>query len=127
MICYGLEDQEDNLVPTVELLRRIPWQVLGCAIALLAIGMTGIARADQLNEGPDFFSKQVTWALGALPAMALMLFVPYRTWKPIGHLLFAASLPLLIIVLFMEKRNGARCWIQLGLFDLQPSEIVKLT
>jgi cell division protein FtsW (lipid II flippase) len=123
----GLEDQEDNLVPTMELLRRMPWQVLGCAIALLAIGLTGIARADYLNPGPDYFSKQVTWALLAIPALATSLFIPYRTWKPIGHLLFAASLPLLVIVLFMEKRNGARCWIQFGFFDLQPSEIVKLT
>ena len=126
MIC-GFEDQEDNLVPIVELLRRIPWHVFGCAVALLVIGLTGIARADQLNDGPDLFSKQITWAIAALPALALALFIPYRTWKPVGHLLFFASLPLLIIVLFMEKRGGARCWIQLGFFDLQPSEIVKLT
>ena len=127
LITDGLEDQEENLVPTVELLRRIPWQVLACAMALLAIGLTGIARADELNPGPNYFSKQVTWALVAIPSLTLSLFVPYRTWKSLGHLLFAASLPLLIIVLFMEKRNGARCWIQLGFFDLQPSEIVKLT
>ena len=114
-------------MPTVELLRRVPWPVAVCAVALLMIGLTGIARADQLNEGPDLFPKQVTWAFVALPALALTLAVPYRTWKPVGHLLFAASLPLLIIVLFMEKRGGARCWIQLGFFDLQPSEIVKLT
>ena len=86
-----------------------------------------IARADELNDGPDLFAKQVTWALIALPALALSLAIPYRTWKPISHLLFAASLPLLIVVLFMEKRGGARCWIQFGYFDLQPSEIVKLT
>ena len=114
-------------MPTVELLRRIPWLVVSCAVALLAIGLTGIARADQLNDGPDLFAKQVTWALIALPALAIALAIPYRTWKPSGHLLFAASLPLLIVVLFMEKRGGARCWIQLGFFDLQPSEIVKLT
>ena len=125
---HGLEDQEENLVPTIEILRRIPWPVLGCAISLLVIGLTGIARADQLNhDGPDLFSKQVTWALFALPSLAASLFVPYRTWKTMGHFLFALSLPLLIIVLFMEKRGGARCWIQLGVFDLQPSEIVKLT
>ena len=115
-------------MPTIEILRRIPWPVLGCAISLLVIGLTGIARADQLNhDSPDLFSKQVTWALLALPSLAASLFVPYRTWKTMGHFLFALSLPLLIIVLFMEKRGGARCWIQLGVFDLQPSEIVKLT
>jgi cell division protein FtsW (lipid II flippase) len=114
-------------MPTAELLRRIPWLVLGCAVALLSIGLTAIARADELNEGPDLFAKQVTWALIALPALALTVVIPYRTWKALGHLLFIATLPLLIVVLFMEKRGGARCWIQFGVFDLQPSEVVKLT
>lgn len=112
---------------TMELLRRIPWLVAACAAMLFVIGMTGIARADELNDGPDLFAKQITWALMSIPVLALSLAIPYRTWKPISHLLFAASLPLLMVVFFMEKRGGARCWIQLGSLDIQPSEIVKLT
>lgn len=112
---------------TAELLRRIPWPVVGCALALLVLGLSGIARADELNDGPDLFAKQMMWALISLPALAATLAIPYRTWKPISHLLFLASLPLLVVVFFMEKRGGARCWIQFGYFDLQPSEIVKLT
>ena len=114
-------------MPTADLIRRIPWLVVICAIVLLAIGLSGIARADELSEGPDLFSKQITWAFVSLPGLALAFAIPYRTWKPMGHILFLASLPLLIVVLFMEKRGGARCWIQLGFFDLQPSEFVKLT
>jgi cell division protein FtsW (lipid II flippase) len=106
-------------------LGRLPWGVVGCAVALVALGLTGIARADELNDGPDLFSKQVT--LMSLPVLVAALAVPYRFWKPIGYWLFAASLPLLVIVLFMAKRGGARCWIPLGFFDLQPSELVKLT
>lgn len=112
---------------TVELLRRIPWPLTVCAALLLAIGLTAIARADDLNDGPDLFAKQVTFVLLSIPILMVTLAIPYRTWKPIGHLLFLISLPLLVVVLFMEKRGGARCWIQLGYFDLQPSEIVKLT
>lgn len=112
---------------TVELLRRIPWPLTVCAALLLAIGLTAIARADDLNEGPDLYAKQITFVLLSLPVLAVTLAIPYRTWKPIGHFLFLTSLPLLVIVLFMDKRGGARCWIQLGYFDLQPSEIVKLT
>lgn len=106
---------------------RLPWGIVCCAVALVALGLTGIARADELNDGPDYFSKQVTWVLMALPVVVASLAVPYRFWKPIGYWLFAASLPLLVVVLFMAKRGGARCWIPLGFFDLQPSEIVKLT
>ncbi len=106
---------------------RLPWGIVGCAVALMALGLTGIARADELNDGPDLFSKQVTWVLMSLPVLVAALVVPYRFWKPIGYWLFAASLPLLVVVLFMAKRGGARCWIPLGVFDLQPSELVKLT
>ncbi|MEK6256989.1 MAG: FtsW/RodA/SpoVE family cell cycle protein [Planctomycetota bacterium] len=108
-------------------LGRLPWGIVGCAVALVALGLTGIARADELNDGPDLFSKQVTWVLMSLPVIVASLAVPYRFWKPIGYWLFAASLPLLVVVLFMAKRGGARCWIPLGVFDLQPSELVKLT
>ena len=108
-------------------LGRLPWGVVGCAVALVALGLTGIARADELNDGPDLFSKQVTWVLLSLPVIVASLAVPYRFWKPIGYWLCAAALPLLVVVLFMAKRGGARCWIPLGFFDLQPSELVKLT
>lgn len=105
----------------------MPWSIVLCIVALLALGLTGIARADALNEGPNLLSKQVTWTMMAIPALLIALCIPYRYWKPVGYALFAASLPLLVVVFFMPKRGGARCWIQLGFFDLQPSEIVKLT
>ena len=98
-----------------------------CVVALVALGLAGIQRADFTNDGPDVFSKQVTWVLVALPVVLVTLSIPYRFWKPLGYAAFGCSLPLLIVVLFMAKRGGARCWIQLGFFDLQPSEIVKLT
>lgn len=107
--------------------RRVPWSVVLCVLALVALGLSGIRRADYFNDGPDLFSKQVTWLLLALPALIATLWIPYRTWKPVGYWMFGCSLPLLVIVLFMARRGGARCWIPLGFFDLQPSEIVKLT
>lgn len=98
-----------------------------CIVALIALGLSGIRRADAFNDGPDLFSKQVTWVLFAIPVLIATLWVPYRHWKMVSYVLFGLSLPLLIVVLFMPRRNGARGWIPLGFFDLQPSEIVKLT
>jgi cell division protein FtsW (lipid II flippase) len=108
-------------------LRRVPWSIVLCVIALCALGLSGILRADYFNEGPDLFSKQVTCILFAIPVLLAALCIPYRFWKPISYWMFGLSLPLLIVVLFMARRGGARCWIPLGFFDLQPSEIVKLT
>jgi len=105
---------------------RIPWMVVACVAALLVIGLTGIERADQVSEGQDLFSRQVTWALLGIPALVLAAAVPYRRLRAYSYLSLAATLPLLILVFWMPARNGARCWIPLGVFDLQPSELAKL-
>lgn len=105
---------------------RVPWVVVACTAALLLLGLSGIARADQLSDGQDLFPRQVTWVLLGVPALVLAAAVPYRRLRPYSYLSFAATLPLLVIVFWMPARNGARSWIPLGVFDLQPSELAKL-
>ncbi|OYW19840.1 MAG: cell cycle protein [Planctomycetales bacterium 12-60-4] len=95
-------------------------------MALLILGLTGIERADQVADGVDLFPRQVTWVMLGGPLLALAAAVPYRRWQPYSYGFLLATLPLLVIVFWMPARNGARCWIPLGVFDLQPSELAKL-
>lgn len=104
----------------------MPWLIVGCSAGLLVMGLTGIERADQLAEGTDLFPRQVTWAMLGVPLFTLAALIPYRQWQPYSYPFFAVTLPLLIVVFWMPPRNGARCWIPLGIFDLQPSELAKL-
>lgn len=106
--------------------QRIPWLVVCCAVGLLLIGLSGIERADELSDGQDLFARQVTWALLGVPLFTCAIAVPYRRWQPYSYALFLLTLPLLVIVFWMPPRNGARCWIPLGFFDFQPSELAKL-
>ncbi|WLD10550.1 FtsW/RodA/SpoVE family cell cycle protein [Planctellipticum variicoloris] len=106
--------------------KRVPWTLLICTTGLVLLGLSGIARADELSTGTDRFPRQVLWATLAVPLLVVAAAVPYRSFKPSSYLLFAATLPLLIVVFFMPPRNGARSWIPLGFFDLQPSELAKL-
>jgi cell division protein FtsW (lipid II flippase) len=105
----------------------MPWLLLLTAAALFLLGLSGIQRADELSDGADFASRQVVWGLLAIPAAIAAASVPYRALKPYSYGLFVATLPLLVVVFFMPARNGARCWIPLGWFDVQPSELAKLT
>jgi cell division protein FtsW (lipid II flippase) len=100
--------------------------VLACAAALLLIGLSGIDRADQLSDGQPLLSRQVIWALLGLPVLCTAAVMPYRKLRRHSYALLAATLPLLVFVLWMPARNGARSWIPLGFFDLQPSELAKL-
>lgn len=106
--------------------QRVPWLVICCALGLLLIGLSGIERADELSDGQNLFARQVTWAILGVPILLFGIVVPYRRWQPYSYPLFALTLPLLIVVFWMAPRNGARCWIPLGFFDFQPSELAKL-
>lgn len=105
---------------------ELPWSIVVLGTALLILGLTGIERADQLSEGTDLFPRQMTWVLFGGPLLAMAASVPYRRLQPYSYAMLAATLPLLIIVFWMPARNGARCWIPLGVFDLQPSELAKM-
>lgn len=73
--------------------------------------------------------KQVAWVLGGVVLLALVSFVPWRlrwlkhyryTWLMLGLVL------VVVTAIFGVERNGARLWLDLGLFQLQPVELLKI-
>ncbi|MFM9960228.1 MAG: FtsW/RodA/SpoVE family cell cycle protein [Planctomycetaceae bacterium] len=108
--------------------RRVPWLVVVCSVLLMGLGLTGIARGDELFSRGIFFCfpRQLLWVGLSLPAMGLAMLVPYRSLRLVSYPAFAGSLLLLVVVLLMPSVNGARCWIPLGFLNFQPSELAKL-
>lgn len=105
---------------------RLPWSIVGCSALLMLLGLSGIARGDELFGRGAFYPRQLLWVSLSLPAMWLATLVPYRSLKPLSYPLFCLSLALLVVVLLMPSVNGARCWIPLGFMNFQPSELAKL-
>ncbi|MCA9025213.1 MAG: rod shape-determining protein RodA [Planctomycetaceae bacterium] len=105
----------------------MPWLVVVSALLLMIAGLAGIARGDELISSGSLRSRQLMWILIALPAMFAAAWVPYRVWKPWSYPMFLATLLLLGLVYFFPAKNGAHRWIPLGLADMQPSELAKLT
>lgn len=73
--------------------------------------------------------KQVIWVLGGAVVLGAVSFTPWRlrwlkhyrySWLLLGLLLVAAA------ALFGVERNGARLWLDLGPFQLQPVELLKI-
>ncbi len=108
-------------------LRRIPWLVVVSAVVLLMAGLAGIARGDELIGRGSLQSRQAMWIIIAIPAMFAAAWVPYRVWKPWSYPLFMVTLGLLGLVYLFPAKNGAHRWIPLGVADMQPSELAKLT
>ncbi|MCA9040183.1 MAG: rod shape-determining protein RodA [Planctomycetaceae bacterium] len=108
-------------------MQRASFTVVICALCLMGIGLSGIARGDELVGAGDIMQRQLMWIMLSLPVLFLTTTISYRRLIPLSYLLFGISLLLLIVVYFMPARNGSHRWIPLGVAYLQPSEFAKLT
>lgn len=109
-----------------DFLVRMPWVIPICAIALMAAGLSGILRGDELAAAGELAPRQLVWMLLGVPAMFATTLYPYGRLKPWSYPFFAVCLALLVAVYFFPARNHSHRWIPLGVADLQPSELAKL-
>lgn len=110
---------------------EVDWHVLAVALTLCALGLVFVHAMDQADEyflrGDVDFVKQLERVVLTLPALLVGLLVRPRWLRRSAWLVFLVAMVLLLLVpLVGEVRNGARRWIQLPRFDLQPSELAKL-
>lgn len=80
------------------------------------------------NKNNYFLLRQAVFIAVALVAGLLVFRVPVDTWQRLAPAMFVATLVLLALVLVPGvgvSVNGARRWLSLKVFNLQPSEIMK--
>ncbi len=84
------------------------------------------------RSGVDFGTatlKQIFAGVGVgLVALIVGARIPYRFWKKAAVPIFLISIGLMILVLFPQigiSANGARRWLPLGPFSVQPAEFLK--
>ncbi len=106
--------------------RPIPWSLLLCVAGLLAMGISGIARGDELNGDTSFCRKQLVWLAIVLPTGTLCTLFNYRVLARSGLGMLLGCIVLLLAVYLCPSINGSRRWIPLGFFNFQPSEPAKL-
>ncbi|WP_408004853.1 stage V sporulation protein E [Radiobacillus kanasensis] len=103
--------------------------------ALLLIGVVMVYSSSAIwadyKFGDSFYfaKRQLLFAGLGIAAMMLVMNIPYSTWqkyaKPIIIICFILLLAVLIPGVGMV-RGGARSWIGVGAFSIQPSEFMKL-
>jgi rod shape determining protein RodA len=113
---------------------RIDWLLLASTTLLMTIGVVFIFSATMVDPAEaakplhaQFHVKQIIWAVGGILIGAMICLVDYRTLSRWSLVAFAFANFLLILVLLIGATIwGAKRWINLGLFNLQPSEFAKL-
>jgi cell division protein FtsW len=120
--------------PSAEYDRSLAWAalILG-AMGLVMVYSASIATAESARyagHNPAWFLIRHAAFLGLALAAALIVFLfPARFWQQAAPWLFLGAVALLVVVLVPglgREVNGARRWIPLPLFTLQPSELAKL-
>ena len=99
--------------------------------ALVAIGILFVYSSGVDSAGESLsreWIKQIVWALTGFALLAVMAAAGLGWLQRGAPYLYAGGLLLLALTaLFGREVNGARAWIGLGDFGVQPSEFTKLT
>jgi len=111
-------------------LPHIDWVLIGALLTLSAIGLAMIYSAtyDPITDrgGPQLFRQMWALAIGVV-AFVVCLIVDYRVFALHVALIYGGLLVLLVyVLLFGVDAGGARRWIDVGPFNLQPSEFGKM-
>lgn len=109
-----------------KLFRGFYWPLFRLAVLMALIGLAVIYSASR-GMTTDYAGKQFIWLGAALLALFTVVWLGYRTLLSYGYAMYALSIGLLLVVMFMGAvRLGAQRWIHLGPFAIQPSEFAKI-
>jgi rod shape determining protein RodA len=121
------------MIKKTNILQELDWTVVFIYIALLLMGWLNIYAAvyDEKHKSIFDFSQRYGMQLVWIVASILMAFVIITTdvklFSFFAYVIYAASIGLLFLVLVIGKEvNGAKAWISVGSFSIQPAEFAKI-
>jgi cell division protein FtsW len=120
--------------PSAEYDRSLAWAALLLAslgLVMVYSASIDIAEANRHtgNNPAYFLMRHTVFLCIALCASIAVFLVPLRVWQRSAPWLFVGGIVLLALVLVPglgREVNGARRWLGLRLFNIQPSELMKL-
>ena len=112
--------------------RRTDATLLVVTILLVTIGLgmlystSSIMAQTKYNDSLYFLKRQLLWAVLGCLAMWAARLVPYHVQRRLAIPMVVVTAVMLLLVLVMGRNvGGARRWLALGPFTLQPSEFAK--
>ena len=112
---------------------NIDWITVSIYLAMMFIGWLNIYAAVYNEEHKSIFDfsqeygKQLIWIFAAIFIAVLMINIDSKFFVAFSFPIYLFVLLVLLSVLIIGSEiKGARSWIQLGNFSLQPSEFMKM-
>ncbi|MCF0142774.1 MAG: cell division protein FtsW [Parasporobacterium sp.] len=102
--------------------------IFGLIMLTSASSYTAQINAKYGNDAFYFVKRQALCMGIGIVFMFITAFIPYSVWKKIWWLVFGGSFLIMFLVVtpLGFEVNGARRWLSLGSFSLQPAELLKI-
>ncbi|AEF86699.1 rod shape-determining protein RodA [Treponema primitia ZAS-2] len=110
---------------------EIDFSLIFAAIILSIFGILFIYSSGVTDTGvlvSNEYMRQIIWAVVGLIVALIIAMLDYRRLYDISIYFYIGTIVLLVYTcLFGRLVNGARAWIGIGSFGIQPSEFAKIT
>jgi len=109
------------------------WPLAAATLGLMLLGTAFIFSATDIHAGPgapwykQVYLHQVAWyvlGVGAAAAVCCFEYGRLARWSEVFY--WGAMILLLAVLALGAMHNGSKRWIELGPFNLQPSELAKV-
>ena len=115
-------------------LLKLDWVIILIYFLLLGFGVGNILSSSISGEEINIFDfstlygKQLFFAIISIFLGFIAILIDVKFYERFSSIFYLISLLILLsLFLFGKRVNGALSWISLGIFNLQPSEFVKIT
>ena len=100
--------------------------LLGFGLVML-YSTSSYEAAQSYGSSTFFLRKQILAVIIGLVAMIVVANINYRFWANFATLAYLTAVGLLLAIIpFGKEVNGAKRWLYIGPFSLQPAEVAKL-
>lgn len=115
--------------------KQLDFTLLFTLFILLCIGLLSLCSAssyyalNETNSSSYYIVRQIGFAIAGVVAMLAISKLDYKIYKKLGMFAYIVGLVLMLLVFVPGVGyavNGARRWVNLGLFSFQPSEMMKV-
>ena len=111
------------------LIQNFDWIILLFVIAIAAMCLMNLYSAVHPNipRGTPVYIKQLYFFIMGFGLILIIISLDYRIFLDLNYTLYGFIILLLLYALFLGRSQaGTQRWIDLGFFNLQPSELAKL-
>jgi rod shape determining protein RodA len=115
------------------LTEHLDWPLFGALLTMLLMGLATVYSVAYNEEAPSLFDfsekygRQLFWILFSLFLGLLVFLIDSDIYRKLAIPIYASTLVLLVVVLFMPAVHGAHAWLGVGSFGVQPAEFAKIS